>query len=83
MECVGAADLVSDMRKKEILIGDVFLATGTGGVALLLIGGGASKWGPVILAVGMIAGGLLQWLCFEQRKQTICTPTNRMNRPLR
>ena len=56
------------MRKKEILIGAVFLAAGAVGVALLLIGGGASKWGQVILAVGMIVGGLLQWLCLEQRK---------------
>ena len=48
------------MRKKEILIGGVLLAAGTVGVALLQIGGGASKWGQVILAVGIIVGGLLQ-----------------------
>lgn len=59
-ECVGAAELGFDMRKKEILIGGVLLAAGTVGVALLQIGGGASKWGQVILAVGIIVGGLLQ-----------------------
>ena len=48
------------MTGNEILCGGVFLAAGIVGVALLLIRGGASKWGQVILAVGIIVGGLLQ-----------------------